>query len=105
VIEMIVGVLVVAVLLGLGALAAWHLWINDWLKDRALIREIGPLDGPPPILFLRPDGTEVIIPSTDPAYPKSPTMAAAAIRDQVTRARQAEAEAVPVPHDPEEELL
>ena len=87
-ISMIVGTLV----WGSVALAvvrfAWPHTIGEWRKDRALIREIGPLDGPPPILLINSDGSETIIKSTDPAYPAEKVRQAEAAATLARRPRQ-----------------
>lgn len=68
-VENLVGV-VVAIASGLlFARMAWEIWGVEWRRDRDLIREIGPIDGPPPILMIAADGRETIIPSTSSAYP------------------------------------
>ena len=87
VVEMVVGWAVVVVLVLLGIRWAWPYTVGEWLKDRALVREVGRWDDPTtlPILLVNPDGTETVIGPNDAAYPAAAVQRAAAGRDGPAR--------------------
>jgi hypothetical protein len=69
-VENAIGLVVVAAILLVLAREFYDLVIVEWRKDRALVRELGGLTGPPPILLQDdPDTKPIVIPFGDPRYP------------------------------------
>jgi hypothetical protein len=69
VVENAVGIIVVIIVVAAVIRGVWPHTVGEWRKDRALIDEVGPLDGLPPITLIGLDGRESIIKYGSDAYP------------------------------------